>query len=261
MQNNQNTNIEHIIAKIDNDFNIDHSDWIPRVAAWVIEALSILKCTQTEYKVKKLPVEDNIAYSTCELDFSIIKVYDENGCEIENLKDKIGCGCIPSTGNLKLSNTVGRDEQVAIPEDPSNVAGNYITTSKRKIYNKNKYYVPISKNKIELNFNANFIYIKYKAIKTYHSNTYGCDLPMIPNNGLLIEAIGYYCMYKILCRGYKHPVFNLSASQYGTNPYYMWNTLKDQAKRSVILDEQGEVVNDGGEWKNAFVDFTFNPKG
>ena len=41
MQTNPNTNIEHIIAKIDNDFNIDHSDWIPRVAAWAIEALGI----------------------------------------------------------------------------------------------------------------------------------------------------------------------------------------------------------------------------
>ena len=50
MLNNPNTNIEHIIAKIDNDFNIDNSDWIPRVAAWVIEALSILKCTKLEKK-------------------------------------------------------------------------------------------------------------------------------------------------------------------------------------------------------------------
>ena len=37
----------------------------------------------------------------------------------------------------------------------------------------------------------------------------------------------------MLCRGYKHPVFNLNASQYGTNPYYMWTTLKEEAKRSI----------------------------
>ena len=39
MLNNVNTNVEHIIAKIDNDFNPDNSDWIPRVGTWVIDAM------------------------------------------------------------------------------------------------------------------------------------------------------------------------------------------------------------------------------
>ena len=32
--------LQRLIAKIDNDFNISESDWIPRVAAWTIDALS-----------------------------------------------------------------------------------------------------------------------------------------------------------------------------------------------------------------------------
>ena len=75
---------------------------------------------------------------------------------------------------------------------------------------------------------------------------------------MLIEAIAYYCMYKMLCRGYKHPVFNLNASQYGTNPYYMWNQLKDEAKRSVIAG----VVDDADAdlfRSNLFVN-TFDPR-
>ena len=67
-------------------------------------------------------------------------------------------------------------------------------------------------------------------------------------------------MYKILCRGHKHPVFNLGASQYGTNPFFMWNSLKDEVRRSVIIDEQGEVIEDGGQWRNSFFNFTFNPR-
>ena len=62
----------------------------------------------------------------------------------------------------------------------------------------------------------------------------------------------------MLCRGYKHPVFNLNASQYGTNPYYMWNQLKDEAKRSVIAG----VVNDADAdlfRSNLFVN-TFDPR-
>ena len=83
---------------------------------------------------------------------------------------------------------------------------------------------------------------------------------VIPDNAILVEAIGFYCMYKMLCRGYKHPVFNLSASQYGTNPYYTWLQLKEEAKRSVI--NRGQDI-DGAhkQWRNAFFNFTFNPKG
>lgn len=263
MQNNQNTNIEHIIAKIDNDFNLDHSDWIPRVAAWVIEALSILKCTKTECKTQKILVKDKIGYSQCDIDFDTIRMYDENGCEIYSLKETMYCGCSPSTGEFTSSNTVGRDEQIALPVDASQYPTDYVTTSRlksRKASVSSRYYVPLGSNKFELNFNANYITIKYKAVKTYHSDVYGCDLPVIPNNGLLIEAIGYYCMYKILCRGHKHPVMNLSASQYGTNPFFMWNHLKDEARRSVMFDEQGEVVEDGGLWRESFFNFTFNPR-
>ena len=42
--------LQRLIGKIDNDFNIDNSDWIPRVGAWVIDALSQMKCLPMEYK-------------------------------------------------------------------------------------------------------------------------------------------------------------------------------------------------------------------
>ena len=36
MANNKTITIEHIIGKLDNDFNPDGSDWIPRVPAWCV---------------------------------------------------------------------------------------------------------------------------------------------------------------------------------------------------------------------------------
>ena len=35
--------MESIIAKIDNDFNPDNSDWINRVPAWCVDAMQQLK--------------------------------------------------------------------------------------------------------------------------------------------------------------------------------------------------------------------------
>ena len=49
----------NVVSSIDNlnvklvgvsTFNIDNSDWIPRVGAWVIDALSQMKCLPMEYK-------------------------------------------------------------------------------------------------------------------------------------------------------------------------------------------------------------------
>lgn len=265
MQTNPNTNIEHIIAKIDNDFNIDHSDWIPRVAAWAIEALNMLKCTKYETKCQKVLVNDKIVTVTG-IDLNRVEVCDKNGCKIESMQDvlkynRCSCPFIPSTGEETGADVVGRDEQIAIPIDPTQYPEEYVTTSRLKsVRQQNRYYIVISPTQLELNFNAEYIYIKYKGVKTEMSTLYNCELPVIPNNSLVIEAIAYYCMYKILCRGHKHPVMNLNASQYGTNPYYMWMQLKDQAHRSAIIDAQGEVIDDGGIWRSSFFNFTFNPR-
>jgi hypothetical protein len=62
----------------------------------------------------------------------------------------------------------------------------------------------------------------------------------------------------MLTRGYKHPVFNLAASQYGTNPYYTWTQLKEEAKRSVINQNLNDL--DSHIFRSAFFVETFDPK-
>ena len=55
-----NISIEQIIAKIDNDFNPDNTDWIPRVAAWVSDALSQMNVLLTKRKRIKIPITNKI---------------------------------------------------------------------------------------------------------------------------------------------------------------------------------------------------------
>lgn len=260
MQNEKNTQLERLIAKIDNDFNPDNSDWIPRVGAWAIDAMSQINCLPKEKVRKKLTVTDRIAIYPCGLD-NVLKVYDSNGCEIKKLEHKgCSCGCDnhPSTGeeeesvNIEVSDTTSiyinenndpdgyvHAEIINEKEFPSRY--NYINLeTEGKIKERN--YVVIGCDKIELNFDTDYICVEFEMIKTYCSKIYGCDLPVIPNNGLLLEAISNYCMYKMLTRGYKHPVFNLQASQYGTNPYYMWMKLKEEARLDIInnnFDDNG----------------------
>lgn len=277
MQTNVNTNIERIIAKIDNDFNPDVSDWIPRVGAWAIDAMSQLDVLRTKKIKTKVAVSDRIAYSNCNINNTDIKVYDENGCEVvEADSEKAYNGCSPTgkfaseTSNSTTAvtpNTVNAVE-TGVKQSSNYVIAETVNGDSPYRYNVKEYtlgyepikvktYTIVDSNKLELNFDASYITIETEGVETCCSALYGCELPVIPNNGLLIEAIAYYCMYKMLCRGYKHPVFNLSASQYGTNPYYIWNTLKEEARRSVInnnVDEESKLFR-----SNLFIN-TFDPR-
>lgn len=259
--------VEHIIAKIDNDFNPDNSDWIPRVAAWCVDAMNQLKVLRIVDKKRTLTVNSRIAKSPCCLG-NDIKVYDSNGCEIARADAKCNsCNDSSFTGGQNNTNTdkdcnpngsgtrevlfLGNTEYETFSEHVNTVVERerHNVTTLKSTPRKGRNYV-IDGFSIELNFDDTEITIVNKEVETKYSNYYHCEVPVIPNNGILAEALAYYCMYKMLTRGYKHPVFNLGASQYGTNPYYMWMQLKDKAKTSITLDQQKD---DNGAWRKFFI--------
>lgn len=279
MLNNTSTNVERIIAKIDNDFNPDNSDWIPRVGAWCIDAMSMINCLCIERKKLKLAVIERIAKSPCPINDKNIKVYDNNGCEVKKANDIRACNECLSTGQIKesitteLSDTAGLYESNnPIAKAPDYLVAETLNTDKEwpgryrvNEYNlgqkqtKDRNYVIEGCYNIELNFDTKCITIEYDTIKCVPTS-YGCDMPAIPNNGILIEALVYYCIYKMLCRGYKHPVFNLQASQYGTNPYYIWLQLKEEARRSILAKHFDSDEDITKILRSNFYISTFDPR-
>ena len=115
MQKKTNTNIEHLIAKIDNDFNPDNSDWIPRVGAWAIDAMSQLDVLRTKRMKKKVTVKDRIAYSECEISNQDVKVYDKNGCEIKEAGSD-GC-CDSSLPTGKRTSIASASTELSVTTD------------------------------------------------------------------------------------------------------------------------------------------------
>ena len=275
MQNNVNTNVERIIAKLDNDFNVDNSDWIPRVGAWCIDAMSQIDALRDVRKTIKMRVIDCFAYAPYPINSPNLVITDCNGCEINKYKSNGDCGCDSSTGrpqklyDLTPSTIDGivnncatnAPNQIAYTNPASNLTSRYDVRASKFNPQAARHYVLIDDNKLELNFDADFVFATTDAIETYYSEYYQQDLPVIPNVGILIEAIAFYCLYKMLSRGYKHEVFNLGASQYGTNPYYEWKTLKDKAKTAVIIDAQGNILKtDGNMFQSSFFMLTVKPK-
>jgi hypothetical protein len=251
MKLKQNVDLSRIVGKVDNDFNLSESDWIPRAAAWIIDALSQLKCLPMQKKKRELEVSNRIAIFPCALNSKEIKVYDSNGCEVKQLDNSNSC-C--NSGFDSTSNEES-DSEIAIIDDTNKTGTNFMRVATIRNSNSNRNFVITGNNHIELNFDDDNITVESFEVATYYDNYYDCEVPYVYDNGILLEAISYYILYKYLSRGSHHQVFDLKSNSPVTNPYLQWNTLKSKAIASVRSD----LYNDEG-WRNFFYNSTFDPR-
>ena len=239
--------LQRLIGKVDNDFNLSESDWIPRAAAWVIDALSQMRCLPMERKRRTLEVSERIANFPCTLNTTELKVFDENGCEIPNLKTNKGCNCSglgASTSNSEIGIFTDRDRNGVNTVEIANITAP-----------NNRNFV-VAGNAIELNFETDSIIVESLEVATYHDDYYNCEVPYIYNNGLLLEALAWYILFKYLSRGSKHQVYSLTSPNPVLNPYSQWNNLRPRAMASVNHD----LMNDTDGWRNFFYNSTFDPR-
>lgn len=242
--------IQRLVGKIDNDFNISESDWIPRVAAWVIDALSQMKCLPMQKKKRRLKVNNRIAIFPCTLNATDIEVCDDNGCKIDELNEASSC-----CGNSTQSSSTGDvNDEIAIIDNTNNTGVNFMQVAKMGGSQNGRNFV-LDGDRIELNFDTDYINVKSYEVATYHDDYYDCDVPYIYDDGLLLEALAWYVLFKYLSRGSKHPVFDLKSPSPAINPYLQWNALKSKASASVKI----KLQNDSG-WNNFFYNSTFLPR-
>lgn len=239
--------ISRLIGKIDNDFNISESDWIPRVAAWVIDALSQMKVLPMERKRRVLEVSERIAQFPCCINADEIKVYDKNGCEISQLDSNSSCGC-----NIEVNNY--SPQEIAVIDDNNKSGINFMNVG-TVVNNSNRNFV-LQGNNIELNFNTDKIIVETLEVATYYDEYYDCEVPYIYDDGLLLEALAWYCLFKYLSRGSKHTIYDLKSTNAVINPYMQWQALKVKAANSVKIK-----LNQDKGWRSFFYNSTFTPKG
>lgn len=246
--------ISRLVAKIDNDFNISESDWIPRVAAWVVDALSQMKVLPTQKKKRKLEVSERVATFPCELNMQELKVYDSDGCEVPAADEEIRCCNSESTTDSNSSS----DSEIAIIDVTNKTGVNFMevaTIVNGSSNSKDNHNFVVQGNCIELNFDDDYITVESKEVATYHDDYYDCDVPYIYEDGYLLEALAFYVLFKYLSRGSKHPVYDLKSNSPVTNPWLQWNTLRVKAAASV----KSKISNDKG-WRNFFYNSTFDPR-
>lgn len=248
MKIKQQIKLDRLIGKVDNDFNISESDWIPRVAAWTIDALSQMKLLPMERKKRTLDVKERIAIFPCTLNAKEIKVYDSNGCEIRELNSST-CNC-----NSGLNSNTTNSSEIAVFRPNSNNPVNSMKVGGIVNPDSNRNFV-ITGNNIELNFDTNSIVVESYETATYYDEYYDCEVPYIYENGILLEALAWYILFKYLSRGSTHQVYSLKSNSPVTNPFLQWNNLKSKAIASV----KNEIYTADG-WRNFFYNSTFDPR-
>lgn len=238
--------LQRLIGKIDNDFNISESDWIPRVAAWTIDALSQMQILPMERKRRKLEVSNRIAQFPCKINATELKVFDKNGCEIPELNRETSC-CSKSNNPTQ--------QEIAIIDTTNKSGINFMTVG--TVVGSNSRNFVLDCNNIELNFDTDEIEVETFETATYFDDYYQCEVPYIYDNGLLLEALAWYVLFKYLSRGSKHQVYSLTTNNPITNPYMQWNTLRPKAISSVKI----AISKDNSGWNNFFYNSTFLPRG
>ena len=239
--------LSRLIGKIDNDFNISDSDWIPRVAAWTIDALSQMQVLPMERKRRKLEVSNRVAQFPCMINAKELRVYDKHGCEIMELNNDNSCGCSKSSKNMP--------QEIAVIDDTNKTRNNFMTVGTVVTSNRNHNFV-LDGNNIELNFDTDEIEVESYETATYFDEYYQCQVPYIYDNGLLLEALAWYCLFKYLSRGSKHQVYSLSSPNQVLNPYIQWSILKPKAMASVKI----AISRSSDGWNNFFYNSTFLPR-
>jgi hypothetical protein len=219
--------IDEIIGQVANDFNPTDEDWIPRVPEWVAACLAELNVTATGTVKRKLDVNGRTAIYPCKLNRKHFKVFTKNGCEVKEFDG----GCCTTCGGTDF-------------DDDCNL-----------------YYTLGKNNKILLNFETDMICVQNDDPIVSKSDAFGCEMPMIPEVGSLIAALKLYIMWKILQRGSKHPVYNLS-NNWTTNPYYMFDKMRDRVVTDVVNNEQdlNEERTGTTTLRDTFYNNTFNPR-
>ena len=240
--------LSRLIGKVDNDFNLSESDWIPRVGAWVTDALSQMKCLPMERKRRTLEVSSRIATFPCELNTTELKVFDSRGCEIPVLNSNNKCDCSGLGTKNPNSEIAIFDSENKTGVNTMEVA-NIVTASNRNFV--------VAGNNIELNFDTDSIVVESYEVATYYDEYFDCEVPYIYDNGKLLEALSWYILFKYLSRGSKHTVYSLTSPNPVTNPFTQWNTLRPKAEMSVKIDLAKETERG---WRNFFYNSTFDPR-
>lgn len=198
-----------VIARIDNKFTIDFSDWIMNAPLWILNGL--------------LEIDSPISLIEAHTQIEITDFFAELPIGVKGIN-------YISFNGVRLPHVSSMARKT--DETPTDYVG--------------PYYTHRGGNSIETSFKEGFIELYYKQISTTLSPELGIQIPDVPDNIFLIQALANYIMMQLLIKGYKHPTLNLRDNSPYLNPGMAFDKYTLQARNSLgamTYDERVEVSN------------------
>lgn len=191
------TSAKDVIARVDNNFDIDYADWITRAPLWIADALNKMELVNGYEEVAlPLTIED--------YHVQIPKTV------VPDIKRILG---VSYSDNLLIRLNVL--QPVRLP----NVS---ISSYSTETYN-------IKNGHITTSFEEGDIILYCDQIPVEYDEERMVYFPRIPDDSVIMEALEWYIMYSILKKGHKHPLFSLDSNNPITNPFLMWQQTKKAA--------------------------------
>jgi hypothetical protein len=205
------TSANEVIARIENNFDIDYADWISRAPVWIADAMDRLKLVSA-YEEAIFPT-----------------VIEEYACELPN----------DSVSDIKrILGVEYRDmwlKRIGIVAPKRMVTYNTRNISRETYTIKNSHIIT-SFEEGEVNIYYDRPAIEYNSLRQVY-------LPKVPENSIAQDAISWYLIYCMLKRGHKHPIYSLDSKNPLTNPYLMWIDESKKARNSCGAMDREEREN------------------
>ena len=231
-----------IVARISEDYNINHADYINRVPQWVHQAMGELDINIAFIPTFiTIPIVERIGLLP--RDIKLITGVEADGCRLTRIHGHGSVKTIELTQRdaivmTSLGSTVYGDNIVIDTENNKVV----MNPTKIRTYNNetivhtqpsDKYnYILLPNGKIEINSDAKFVTIYYLSYPITFDTIFGFDAPQIPDNEHVKVALTWYVLRNILMRGYLHPIISLTSNDPENNPNRQWTRWKTIARNN-----------------------------
>lgn len=194
---------EEIVYNIFDEYNVKSSDWVVRaLGRWIAQGLALIGMPGIWQPCTK------------EID-------------VESYKGKLPC-------DIKVLNHLEYDGYVLPSLNESNHQDNSNITERQYSCDN---YVLGNNGYIHTTFETGTVKVHYLCPQTEYCKRYNIQVPRIPDDIYVKDAITWYVLYRILSRGYVHPVYGLESRNSETNPAIQWKESRRVARIKIQLPD------------------------
>lgn len=227
-----------IIERIFDEYNIQSSDFVTRLAKWTLNVLREVNVKQL-YRLTNIISE--IDDYKCQLPEFVNRVYGIkiNGVEAElDISNETVKQRYSNTPNLIVSFSgeifPSNDNDIYTMIENDNTIIGLEELSKLKYWNfkKTEYKFSIRNGWIHTDVKEGTCEILAGSIPYEYNTELDILFPIIPDDENLINAIIQYSLKNMLMRGYKHSILSLEKNNEFVNPAIAYETFKRKARNS-----------------------------